>query len=250
MIVDALIILCIAALSATLLTLLSLGYATVFILLLSLIGFTNLSRYVPIILLSQIPVSMLAARLRRRLVLNKKHGTINALVLGLSALAGFTAAITLGIRLGDETRVIALIATSILAAVALTSNAKSVNDTKGSSMVTGVIGGLVKGVLGGGVTPVILALQRITGISLDDSMYRTFIALALMSTASAMPYLLAYNVNAVLLVLAIIGGLIGVVLGEKTVSILPSGKREKCTATAYIVLALIATLSLILRLYS
>ncbi len=250
MIVSALIILCIAALSAILFTLLSLGYATVFILILSFTGFTNLSEYVSIVLVSQIPVSMLAARLRGKLVSDKRHGTVNALVLGLSAIAGFTAALVLGVRLGDEVRVIALVTTSILAVVAMTSNSKPINDTKSSSIVTGVIGGLVKGVLGGGVTPVILALQRITGIGLDDSMYRTFIALVLMSTASVIPYLLTYNINTVLLAAAIIGGLTGVVVGEKTVTLLTSSRREKYTAIAYGVLAIAGILSLILKLYS
>ncbi len=246
----AILVLCVASLSAIMFTLLSLGYATVFILTLNFIGVTSLSEYVSIVLLSQIPVSILAARLRRRIVESKRHGTLNALILGVAAISGFTAALSLGIRLGDEARVIALSATSLLAALAMSNRASRTSDTRSSSILTGIVGGIVKGVLGGGVTPVILALQRFAGLSLDDSMYRTFIALALMSIASSIPYMLSYSLDYVVLVSAIIGGLIGVVVGEKIVLVLTSRRREKLSMTAYIILALLGILSFIVKLYS
>lgn len=227
---------------------LGLGYANVFLMIL-FIGSTSTSEYVPIIALSQVLASLLGAYLRRRLIVNINSSVTGSIIIGISALASFLAALLIGVVLSDSARLIALTLVLTLTAILLRIKPKVKVNSGVPDIFAGIIGGIVKGILGGGITPVIIVFQRMIGVDVDETLFKTFIALSIISLSTSIPYILFYGIGVKELSLAITGAIVGVSIGNAIARRQYSSTRISYSSIAYGILAVLGILKIIASLF-
>lgn len=226
---------------------LGLGYANVFLIILFITG-TSTSEYISVIALSQVLASLLGAYLRRKLIVNINSSMLGSIIIGISALASFLAALLVGVGLSDNARLITLTLVLILTSILLRAKSIMKTNSRIPDVLAGIVGGAVKGVLGGGITPVIMVFQRMIGVSMDETLFKTFIALSIISLSTSIPYILFYGIGVEELLLAITGAVIGVSIGSTIARRQYSSMRINYSSTAYGLLAALGLLKIITSL--
>jgi len=196
---------------------LGLAYAMSFMVSSALMGL-DVNSMLPYVLLSQAVVSPFAAVIRGRRVVNVRLHFRESLVIGLSALAAFLAALMLGVRVGGYVKLVFIALLLVVASVANMlgdGNSGGRRDGgNGLNVVVGVVVGFLKGVFGSGALPVLIGFQRLMGLSVDETVFRVFVTVSIVALASSVPYILNYGLEPDVFLSVLSGSLLGVFLSN------------------------------------
>ncbi len=196
---------------------LGVGYALSVMLIITLLGY-SVTKALPEILLTQFVISVLGSYLRGKLSSDLGTSLRNGAVIAISAYASFISALLLGIKLHDVSRLLAIVAILMVASFMLiirkggTDPVPKVRQFK-LSLVTGVLAGVVKGVIGAAVTPVMLVIQRVGGLSIDEGLLRSLLAESAICLTAFVPYVLTLKFSLAMFTYLLIGSLIGALVG-------------------------------------
>jgi len=226
---------------------LGLAYATVFMVSSALMGF-NVNSMLPYILLSQAIISPFATVIRGRNVVDVGLHFRGSLVIGLSALVAFLAALMLGIRVSGYVKLVftalLLVFASIINMLKDEDDGERRNDCYGLNVVIGVVAGFLKGVFGSGALPVLIGFQRLMGLSVDETVFRVFLSVSIVALASSVPYILNYGLEPTVFISVLSGSILGVFLSSFALEI--KYKRELLTiAMLTLAIALILNLTVL-----
>ena len=228
---------------------LGLAYAIALMLVLHCMGF-KVSFVMPVVLASQIVAALLGSILRGR---SSVYGGFRSpLIIAVAAIAAYASASFLGVALSDDVRLWGIEALLIIAIVLNLSGEKRassrsrLNDLP-ISIAAGLSSGVVKGVLGGGITPMLIAIQRLGGVDIDVVLFRTLFAQVIMCMTAFVPYTLAFGFDFKLFALLSLGSLMGVVLGYRLLAPLSKELRVKLVSLVMGLLALALFIKLLLE---
>ncbi len=209
-----------------------LAYAMAFMVLLSFTGL-DVNAMLSYILLSQATVSPFAAIFRSRFVVNVGLHFRESVVVGLSALAAFLAALVLGVRVSGFSKLVfvalLLIVSSVINILNRETHGAGKVKSNGLNVLVGVVVGFLKGVFGSGALPVLIGFQRLLGLSVDETVFRIFITVSIIAFASSIPYILNYGFEPAVFLTVLAGSLLGVFLSKFMLE--TKYKRELLTAS-------------------
>lgn len=216
-----------SAVSALLYSWLGMAYAMSLMTLLSLTE-VSVNEALAAILGSQAVAALMGSYFRRSLVNDVNASVKHSIVIGLSALSSFMAALTLGVRLSEDVRLLSVAVMLLFTAILVRFEVKlgrGFSDNNTGNVFAGVAAGFMKGVLGAGVTPMLISLQRLAGLNFDETMFRTLLAEIVICLAALIPYSIAYGVEPLALITLCVGSALGVVLGR--VLLKPLGQKTR-----------------------
>ncbi len=215
-------------------------YASTMMLVFAFMGM-DLKRVVGTILVSQIFAAFLGSYLRKKRVSDPELGTVHGLAIGMSATVAFLAAFLLGTSLPNESRLALNASMLAIAGVALLLPLRRTS-TKIRSLATsigiGACTGMVKGLLGGSATPMLIATHRLLGLGIDDAMFRTLIAEVPLCLAASVPYVAMYGLPPTILATLFAGCVLGTSLG-RYLGTKPSIDRSRISSIVFIVISAI-----------
>ncbi len=222
---------------------LGLAYASSLILVSGLLGL-DVNGLVAAILLSQVAAAaagtLQAGRARGGRVPARSLG--EAAVMASAALGGLAAALLVGVRLPGHARVYGN--ALLLLAAAATNLARGRGGGGGGGVAryaaAGAATGVVKGVLGGGATPVLIAAQRLLGVGIDEAVFKTLAAEVVICSAVAAPYAASYGLHAWAAACMVPASAAGGVLGGLAGRRMGGRVRRAAASAAMACLALLA----------
>ncbi|MHC1637269.1 MAG: TSUP family transporter [Candidatus Nezhaarchaeales archaeon] len=228
---------------------LGLAYAVALILILHAIG-VEISVVLPVVLASQVIAAFLGSIFRRKSSANRIIR--NPKIIAIAAIAAYTSASSIGIALSDHARLWGLMALLVVAAMLnMTSResnpASSRRNDLSISIVAGLSSGVIKGVLGGGITPMLIAIQRFGKIDIDETLFRTLFAQTIICLTALIPYALAFGFDFKLFTMVSLGSIAGVALGYKLIAPISRELRVKLVSLVMIFLALALFIKLLLE---
>jgi len=190
-------------------------FASSMIMALFLLGYHDVKYVVAPVLLTQLCSAMISSVVKRSIVHRPRTSLKGGAIIGLAALASFMTAYTVGVKLPNEYR---LATNGMLLLLAALTNLVCREGTRIDadplgSMIVGIVGGGIKGALGGGTTGIMIAIQRLRGVAFDDALFRTVVSHVFICMAAALPYILAYGIDISLLAMMLVGSMIGTVFG-------------------------------------
>ena len=235
------IILSFVALGAGLLYVwLGLNYAAIIIAAIFCIS-GNVVSFIPTVLISQALTSILGAKLRSSLIEDTAKNTLKGLAMAISALIAFLSASIVGTILNDNIRVLLIAVIVLLSAfiIAIPTSKNRYEEIHGMELIIGGIGGIVKGILGGGITPLLIALQKVCGIDIDSSIFRTLISEIVLCISAAIPYIVTYSIDFIDFIAIAIPSMIGAVIGLRIFKPLDRELRQRFVLVSMVVLSLI-----------
>ncbi len=196
---------------------LGLAYAMSFMVSSAIIGL-DVNYMLPYILLSQAIISPFAAIIRGKRVVDVKLHFEESLVIGLSALVAFLAALMLGIRVSGYVKLVfialLLVVASVINMLKDKGDGRMRNSGYGLNVAAGVVAGFLKGVFGSGALPVLIGFQRLMGLSVDETVFRAFVTVSIVALASSVPYILNYGFEPDVFLSVLSGSLLGVFLSN------------------------------------
>ena len=218
---------------------LGLAYTGTLILILHSIGI-EISAVVTVTLASQIITAFLGSLLRRKLSTN---GDVkNPLLIAVVAIATYSSASLIDVTLSDNTRLGGIMVILVLTAILnIASKEGDPCSSRGGlliNVVAGLSSGVVKGVLGGGMTPTLIAIQRFGKIDIDETFYRTLLAQTIICLAALIPYTLAFGFDFKLFTIVSLGSITGVTLGYKIIAPISKELRVKLVSLIMVLLTL------------
>ena len=98
-------------------------------------------------------------------------------MVGVSAAIAFLSALLLGVYVTDSLRLALNACLMLIAAITNYLARETSRHARLSELVgIGALTGLVKGVLGGSATPVLITSHRLLGLNIDETMFRTLLS--------------------------------------------------------------------------
>ncbi len=224
------------------------AFSLTMIVLVTLIGL-DANTMMPSILAAQLTSALATSAHRTRSEQRGRRDAHSIALLTLGSLTAFTAAMFLGVGLRSETRVMAsgllLVASGFsLALLSLTKRSCKGNPRGGEALISvasGVAGGLVKGVVGAGITPVMIALQSLSCRDFGTIVYRTVFSELAILAATLIPYAASFGLEPEATLTAVSGSLLGSAGGAW----LGLGKRKSSTRSMLLSGALMLLLGLL-----
>ena len=178
---------------------LGLAYAGVLMLLLYLSGF-EISESMPLILFTQLISAILGSGARLDIIIVRRSSIIEVLSIGVASILALLSAQFIGVYLSDDLRVLGVGVLLITAGAvnSLTFRERSIEGFGGVyiyPLFSGFTAGFVKGVLGAGITPLLIMFQRVLGRGFDDVVFRVLSSEILVILFAFIPYLLFYGLD-------------------------------------------------------
>ena len=219
---------------------LGLAYAIALMLILHMLG-VQLGVAIPVILASQIIAASLGVALRRDHP-SKRRSVKSSAVIAVAALSAYLSALLVGVSLDDYSRLIGLMLILLVsAAINFMGDRWRREDPPNSTAIdvaTGISAGVVKGVFGGGITPMLIATQRLGGLGIDETLFRTLFAHIIMCLTALVPYVLRYGFDLEMFTFIVLGSVVGVLAGYLLLRRVKPSIRVKLASTVMVALAI------------
>ena len=229
---------------------LGIAYASTMMLLLSLLNY-DLRYVLGSLLTAQVVTSCFGAYFRRGLVIDSRRGIKYSGIVGVSAAIAFLSALLLGVYVTDSLRLGINACLMLLAAITNYLARETSRHAKLSELISiGALTGLVKGVLGGSATPILIASHRLLGLNIDETMFRTLLSEVPICIAASTPYIVIGGFNTTLFLSITLGSVLGTYLGMYLLSTRSRGMRRKSSSVAMIAASTLLLIEAIRKLYS
>ena len=228
---------------------LGIAYASTMMLLLSLLNY-DLRYVLGSLLTAQVVTSCFGAYFRRGLVIDSRRGIKYSGIVGVSAAIAFLSALLLGVYVMDSLRLALNACLMLLAAITNYLARETSRHAKLSELISiGALTGLVKGVLGGSATPILIASHRLLGLNIDETMFRTLLSEVPICIAASTPYIAIGGFNITLFLSIMLGSVLGTYLGMHLLRTRSRGTRRKASSVAMIAASTLLLIEAIRKLH-
>ncbi len=175
----------------------------------------GIAEYMPIILSTQLIAAVAGAGFRLPRIRNPRASLGESISIGLASVAAISSAQLVGVYMDDAYRTLYTGGLLVLAAgVNLFSVERDPWPSAGArylySVSSGALAGLVKGVLGAGITPLLIILQRIIGKGFEDTVFRVLSSEIIVIVSALIPYALYYGLDPIELAVCGVAAFTGV----------------------------------------
>ncbi len=201
------------------------------------------------ILFSQLFTALFSSFLKKKMRFLDKKDYKSIIILMLSSLLAFLSAYFIGINISSSLRLLLSIyflffSGGVLLITAITTRTyeKKASDEI-VSLIAGFSGGIVKGIVGAGITPIMVGIQSVLGLKFDVIVSRTILSEVGIILATIIPYLLRFGVDLRATMILIIGGIVGVSIGGYLNQKLHARRKVFISSFGMILLALVSLIT-------
>jgi len=198
------------------------------------------------VLFSQLSTALFSSFLKKKMRFLGKKDFKSIIILTVSSLIAFLSAYFVGINISSSLRLLLSVyflffsgGVLLITVISTGSNEKKTNDEI-VSLIAGFSGGIVKGIVGAGITPIMVGIQSVLGLKFDVIVSRTILSEVGIILATIIPYILKFGVELKITLILIIGGLVGVSIGGYLSQKIHSKKKAFVSSIGMILLALIS----------
>ncbi len=200
----------------------------------------NVNTLLTAVLFSQLVAAVISSLYRKNRFSHNKKDSYNIYILTITSVLSFATALFLGVKISESYRTYLigglLFFSGCLILASLIKKRTNVRSEEMMSLIIGFLGGMVKGIVGAGITPILVSLQSISGVSFEKSIHRTIFSEILVLIAVLIPYTIAYGIVLDVTISASVGALLGAFAGYYLSK--PLEEKMKGTISALVMILL------------